>query len=74
MLPIDQFNTFTTELSQAHDLADAGRVEEGYTLLLLGLRRAEKANEEGMDWGKELVRRYRDACALFAAQSGLGRA
>ncbi len=74
MLPIDEFARFTSTLTLAHDLADSGQAEEGYMPLLVGLRHAEKAPAEGRDWSKELLRRYREACDIFAEQYGLGKA
>ena len=74
MLPIDEFSALTLIVTSAYDLADAGNAEEGYLVLLLGLRHAKEAHAEGQGWGGELIARYEETCELFASRYGLGRA
>jgi hypothetical protein len=56
---------------EAVERAEAGELIIGDTLLREGQRRARRLAEEGLSWGGELTRRYRDARALYTASFGV---
>ena len=59
MIPARERELLLQAVSVAADLAAVGRFAEGYDHLLLGLRRAEALEREGLPYGEALVRRYR---------------
>lgn len=71
MLPTNEIDTLTMTVTDAIDLAAEGNAADGYTALLAGLQRAEEIAEEGVEWGPELVERWRTACSNYAKQYGV---
>jgi hypothetical protein len=61
----------TMTVSDAIDLAAEGNPEDGYAVMLAGLERAEEIAAEGVEWGTELVSRWRTACEYFAKHYGI---
>jgi hypothetical protein len=49
--PPPELNSLMLPMADAEDLAAEGNAADGYTALLSGLRRAEEAEEDGMEWG-----------------------
>jgi hypothetical protein len=74
MIPHSEFSTLMFAVGDAIELAEAGRVDDGYLILLQGLQRANEARDAGEDWGEVLLQRYQTAADDFARQYGLGRA
>jgi hypothetical protein len=74
MIPHSELSTLMLAVGDALDLAEAGRVSDGYLILLQGLQRANDVGKAGQAWGEELRRRYQTAADDFAQQYGLGRA
>jgi hypothetical protein len=57
-LPGPEFNALNEVVTHAHDLASAGCLSAGYTVLLAGRHRAEDAAAAGMDWAPTLIGIY----------------
>lgn len=74
MIPHSELSMLMLAVGDALDLAEAGRVSDGYLILLQGLQRAGEACESGDAWGETLRQRYQTAADDFARQYGLGRA
>jgi hypothetical protein len=56
------------------DLARGGEVADASEALLAALHRAEGIREDGVEWGEELVARYRLALERFVEDWRPGRA
>jgi hypothetical protein len=74
MIPQPELLTLMVAVSDAMDLAEAGRAGDGYLILLQGLQRANEVCATGEVWGEALLQRYQTAADDFARQYGLGRA
>jgi len=71
VLPPSEIDILTRTVTEAIDLATARRPEDGYTTMLAGLQRAEEIAAEEIEWGPELVHRWRMACASYAKHFGV---
>ena len=71
VLPTHEIDTLTLTVTEAIDLAAEGKPEDGYTALLAGLQQAEEVAADGVEWGKELVSRWRTACENYAKHYGV---
>jgi hypothetical protein len=58
MLPKPEISALITAVEGATTFAAAGRLAEGYTLLLTGFRRAARIRDAGQSWAVQLVWRY----------------
>jgi hypothetical protein len=70
-LPQKIFDGLNAVLTRALELAESGSMADGYTLLLAGLRRAERTKVEGEVWAIGLVRIYRLALENYTWRFGL---
>ena len=71
MLPTNEIDTLTMTVTEAINLAAEGKPEDGYTILLVGLQRVEEIATEGIEWGRELVERWRTAGENYAKHYGV---
>ena len=61
VIPPNEIVTLTGIVTEAIELAVEGKPEDGYTTMLAGLQRAVEIAAEGVEWGPELVQRWRIA-------------
>jgi hypothetical protein len=71
VLPTNEIDTLTRTVTEAIDLAVERNPEDGYITMLAGLQRAEEIEAEGVEWGPELVKRWRLACESYAKHYGV---
>jgi hypothetical protein len=69
VLPTKEIDTLTMTVTEAIDFAAEDNVADGYTALMAGLQRAREIAEEGIEWGAELVGRWRLACENYARRN-----
>jgi hypothetical protein len=68
MLPYIEKKAMAQAVQEAATSATEGHVEEGYTILLAGLRHAVESSRAGKLWGHQLLDRYQRALTQYAAQ------
>jgi hypothetical protein len=72
MIPQPELDAFLRTVSQAEQLARAGRVPEGYLCLLTELNRAADAQDADQPWADHLIRRCNATLDDYAAAYGIG--
>jgi hypothetical protein len=71
-VPFDEHRTLLATSINAITRARAGRIEEGYLLLMAALRRAESLRDGGACWADELIRRYLRTLDHYVSRYGTG--
>jgi hypothetical protein len=71
MLPTNEIDTLAMTVTDAVDLAVEGKLADGYSELLAGLKRAEEIAAEGVEWGPELVHWWRGALENYCDSYGV---
>jgi hypothetical protein len=66
-----ELDAFVELVSDAIELATHGCVAEGYTHLLRGLSRADRAAQRGEAWAADLRQRYQEVLCCFRDQYGI---
>ena len=66
-----ELDAFVELVSDAIDLATHGCVAEGYTHLLRGIARADRAEQRGEAWARDLKHRYQEVLCCFRDQYGI---
>jgi hypothetical protein len=71
MIPTVELDLFTDVLEDAIHLAAQGQLSDGYTGLLVGVERAIDLHLAGEPWARDLLARWRAACADYAQAFGV---
>lgn len=71
MIPRLQAGTLRITVLTAQEFAEDGRLADGYTCLMRGLKQAMNAVACGESWGAALVLGYREAEDKYIAQYGV---
>jgi hypothetical protein len=66
-----ELDVFVELVSDAIELATHGCVAEGYTYLLRGIARADRAEQRGEAWAPDLKQRYQEVLCCFRDQYGI---
>ena len=69
-IPPTELRRLALRVEDARDLAAAGAVRRGYSLMLAGFGHAERALLEGRPWAGALARCWRDAIDRFCSDYG----
>lgn len=72
MIPANERATLMLTVSEADDLAAAGKILNGYRCLLGGMERATEAQEFDEPWAEELISRYREALDRYGSEHRVG--
>ena len=71
MIPSTEFDQLLDDIKRATGCATLGGLVAGYDVLLNGLKRAEYARMEGMEWSGALIDRYRQAIMEYQQFYGM---
>jgi ATP-dependent Clp protease adaptor protein ClpS len=69
-LPEHEIDTFVLTTKEAVDLADRGEIGRGFRCLSAGMKRGQKAEADGEEWGRQLVKLYQEALDRYAWEYG----
>jgi len=70
-IPRNELTTLAMSIAEAHDLALAGELADGYRCLCGGLARAQEAAEDLEEWGPDLVREWEREIERYCREYGV---
>jgi hypothetical protein len=71
-IPRSELAALGTAIKDADQLAADGRVGDGLSCLVAGMRRAQQANQLGRPGGRELAERWQAVLEEYAAEHRIG--